>query len=77
MWSRTFANGFRAGGQLRKANGGLLTVNTVVAYEENVTAYNLTVNGIHTYYAATTPVLVHNSCGLASLGEGPEADVWV
>ncbi|GIF06913.1 hypothetical protein [Actinoplanes siamensis] len=31
-------------------------------------AYNLTVNGIHTYYvlAGMTPVLVHNSCPVAA-----------
>ena len=27
------------------------------------TAYNLAISGIHTYYAGSTPVLVHNSCG--------------
>jgi RHS repeat-associated protein len=31
-------------------------------YDRNLTAYNLQIDGIHTYYAGTTPTLVHNSC---------------
>jgi hypothetical protein len=29
---------------------------------ESLTAYNLQISGIHTYYVGVTPVLVHNSC---------------
>ena len=32
-------------------------------------AYNLEIEGIHTYYAGETPVLVHNSCEI----EEPES----
>jgi hypothetical protein len=59
----TYAIDLRAGEQVREADGTLLSVNAVHAYDEDVAAYNLTVDGIHTYYAGTTPVLVHNSCG--------------
>lgn len=59
----TYAIDLRVGGQVREANGTLLTITAVRTYDQDVTAYNLTVDGIHTYYAGTTPVLVHNSCG--------------
>lgn len=34
-----------------------------VTTSADLTVYNLTIDGIHTYYAGTTPTLVHNSCG--------------
>jgi hypothetical protein len=40
-----------------------LTISATHVYGRNLTAYNLQVDGLHTYYAGTTPVLVHNSCG--------------
>ena len=59
----TYADVLHTGDQLREANGSLLTITNVAVFDENVTAYNLTVNDIHTYYAGTSSVLVHNSCG--------------
>jgi hypothetical protein len=35
----------------------------LTVYSADITAYNLQIGNIHTYYAGTTPVLVHNSCG--------------
>jgi Pretoxin HINT domain len=70
--SFTYAIDLHPGDQLREANGGLITITNLVVFDEDVTAYNLTVNGIHTYYAGTTPVLVHNSCGPISMDEAVE-----
>ena len=58
----TFAIDLRPSDRVEGPKGELLAVTTVKAFDEFVTAYNLTVGGIHTYYAGTTPVLVHNSC---------------
>jgi len=57
-----YAIDLRVGDQVREADGTLLAITAVHAYDQDVTAYNLTVDGIHTYYAGSTPVLVHNSC---------------
>jgi RHS repeat-associated protein len=59
----TYAIDLRPGDKVREIDGTLLAVSATRVYDEDVTAYNLTVDGIHTYYAGTTPVLVHNSCG--------------
>jgi hypothetical protein len=59
----TYAIDLRPGDRVRKIDGTLLAVSATRVYEERVTAYNLSVGGIHTYYAGVTPVLVHNSCG--------------
>jgi hypothetical protein len=67
------------GDKVREPSGRLLFVRTIHAHVEDVTAYNLTVDGFHTYYAGTTPILTHNtncpvSAGVAgsepSLGSG-------
>lgn len=58
----TYAADLHIGDQVREANGQRIAVANVRNNDENVTAYNLTVDGIHTFYAGTTPVLVHNSC---------------
>lgn len=60
--SFVYAIDLHVGDQVREDNGQLITITNVQTFEESVTAYNLTVDGIHTYYAGTTPVLVHNSC---------------
>jgi hypothetical protein len=44
-------------------DGQSLQVTAVRVHAEDLTAYNLEIDGIHTYYAGETPVLVHNSCG--------------
>jgi len=60
----TYANALHVGDKLREPSGHLVPITKVRDYRANLTAYNLTVSGIHTYYvfAGTTPVLVHNSC---------------
>lgn len=65
----TYAIDLHPGDQVRQTDGTPLTVQTTRIYDADLTAYNLTVDDIHTYYAGTTPVLVHNSC----FGEAAEA----
>jgi hypothetical protein len=52
------------GDQLQTADGATAEVTTVRPYHQTETTYDLTINGLHTYYvlAGTAPVLVHN-CG--------------
>jgi hypothetical protein len=49
-------------GQIESTSGTLLTITGLSDYSADLTAYNLQIDEIHTYYAGTTPVLVHNSC---------------
>uniref|UniRef100_UPI00053B18E2 polymorphic toxin-type HINT domain-containing protein n=1 Tax=Kitasatospora sp. MBT63 TaxID=1444768 RepID=UPI00053B18E2 len=59
----TDAADLTTGDQLRQADGTTVTVESVHNYRTAPqTAYNLTVDDVHTYYvlAGTTPVLVHN-----------------
>ncbi|WP_370353772.1 RHS repeat-associated core domain-containing protein [Catenulispora sp. EB89] len=59
----TYAIDLRLGDLLRTPDGQYVRVQATRTYEENLTAYNLTVDGVHTYYvvAGDAPVLVHNS----------------
>lgn len=50
------------------ANGDRLTVASLGISEQDLTAYNLTVEGLHTYYAGGDSVLVHNA-GCANITE--------
>jgi Pretoxin HINT domain len=62
-WER--ADELDPGDTLRTANGKHLRVHGIRAYGgHTATAYNLTVDGIHTYFvvAGAAPVLVHNTC---------------
>ena len=61
----TYAADLRPGDKLLEPDGQLVGVREVRDYQADLTAYNLDVSGIHTYYvlAGATPVLVHNSCG--------------
>lgn len=43
------------------ANGDRLTVTSVGISVQDLTAYNLTITGLHTYYAGNEPVLVYNA----------------
>jgi len=43
-------------------DGRSLQIASLRVYGEDLVAYNLEIEGIHTYYAGQTPVLVHNSC---------------
>jgi hypothetical protein len=62
--TRTFtaAIDLRRGETVLSDNRHTLTIVDRRVYESDLTAYNLQVDGIHTYYAGATPVLVHNSC---------------
>jgi hypothetical protein len=54
----------KPGDQVQTLNGDTATVADVHAYHQQAATYDLTVNGLHTYYvtAGGTPLLVHN-CG--------------
>jgi len=72
MWDATTSTftdaiNVRVGEDLLGANGQLLAVTGERIYDQDLTAYNLQIDGIHTYYAGGTPVLVHNSCDPAEL----------
>jgi hypothetical protein len=59
----TTADHLNIGDQLQAANGRMVPVVEIRSYAAAVVTYNLTVDGVHTFYveAAQTPVLVHNS----------------
>jgi len=50
---------------LRTPDGTTVTVTANRAYSRHARTFNLTIEGLHTYYvlAGSTPVLVHNTCG--------------
>ena len=58
----TEAAALKPGDRLQTLDGALATVLAARPYSAAVTTYNLTVDDLHTYYAAAgqTPVLVHN-----------------
>jgi RHS repeat-associated protein len=64
--SRTFTTASRlhVGERLLEPSGRQIPITGIRNYQEALTAYNLEITGIHTYYifARTTAVLVHNSC---------------
>ena len=63
----------KAGDKLQQPDGTTATVLSVRLYHFTSTTYNLTVNGLHTYYvlAGNTPVLVHNdSCPVSGRSHG-------
>ena len=64
--TRTFTDAIdlRIGDKVLSAKGRTLAVSAEYVYDRDLTAYNLQIDGIHTYYAGSTPVLVHNSCGI-------------
>ena len=59
----TDAGKLHVGDRIETSNGSLITIAGLTTYSADLTAYNLQIDQIHTYYAGTTPVLVHNSCG--------------
>jgi len=74
-----YADALHRGDKLRESNGRDIRVAGIAIYTANVTAYNLTISGIHTYYvlAGTASVLVHNNCGPAEgSAAGPDEDGW-
>ncbi|AZI58100.1 hypothetical protein EH165_08060 [Nakamurella antarctica] len=50
------------GDKVLTAAGGTATITTKYVHGQDLTAYNLEIEGIHTYYAGNTPILVHNTC---------------
>lgn len=64
----TYAADLRPGDKLLEPGGQTIAVRAVRHYRADVTAYNLDISGIHTYYvlAGAAPVLVHNSCGVGT-----------
>jgi hypothetical protein len=62
-----YAIDLKAGDQVLSADGRRLTIRATRVYKEDLTAFNLAIDGIHTYYAGNTPVLVHNTCDLAGI----------
>ncbi|WP_326682740.1 polymorphic toxin-type HINT domain-containing protein, partial [Streptomyces sp. NBC_01237] len=65
------AEDLRAGQHLRTSAGKLERVADVKNWAQVAKVYNLTVADLHTYYvlAGSTPVLVHNSSGNASIDD--------
>ncbi|TGB00874.1 sugar-binding protein [Streptomyces sp. MZ04] len=57
------AGDLKPGMTLRTDDGRTVTVTAARQYQEHARTYNLTVEGLHTYYvlAGETPILVHNS----------------
>ncbi len=53
------------------SDGRRIAVVAVSVRAEDMTAYNLTIDGLHTYYVGRTPVLVHNAGGCTSLADLP------
>ncbi|MGW2806723.1 polymorphic toxin-type HINT domain-containing protein, partial [Streptomyces sp. NPDC001450] len=73
------AGDLKPGQTLRTSSGKAVTVVGVHRYHRLHSAYNLTVDQLHTYYvlAGSTPVLVHNTgpaCGLGGFKVGVTAD---
>jgi hypothetical protein len=56
----------KPGGKLQQPDGTTATVKKVHRYTATQVTYDLTINGLHTYYvvAGTIPVLVRNCEGL-------------
>ncbi|MFE7526646.1 polymorphic toxin-type HINT domain-containing protein [Kitasatospora sp. NPDC057542] len=70
----TNAIDLKPGDELREPDGSTARITSTRTYPQDVTAYNLTINGVHTYYvlAGATPVLVHNACGVTKPKEGEQ-----
>ena len=71
----TEASKLRIGDTIETTNGAQLTIAGLTTYDADLTAYNLQIDEIHTYYAGATPVLVHNSCGYTPAGGFAGSDI--
>ncbi len=72
------ASNLKPGTTLRTDDGRTVTVTATRQYRDHQRTYNLTIEGLHTYYvlAGETPVLVHNSnCNLNTLTRGQSDDI--
>ncbi|WP_211770932.1 golvesin C-terminal-like domain-containing protein [Kutzneria sp. CA-103260] len=70
----------KPGDELREPDGDLVAVVSVVSYLGQRTAFNLTVDDLHTYYVMVNgvAVLVHNSCRTArALGTAGETALGI
>ncbi|MFJ8085110.1 polymorphic toxin-type HINT domain-containing protein [Streptomyces sp. NPDC096205] len=66
------AGDLKPGMTLRTDDGRTVEVTGARQYTDHVRTYNLTVEGVHTYYAlaGSTPILVHNSDGVCGVWRG-------
>lgn len=73
----TDAVNLKPGDRLRGPDGQPVTVASTRVYEQNLTAYNLTIDAVHTYYveAGSTPVLVHNALKCVNLPSWKNIDI--
>ncbi|GAA0927045.1 polymorphic toxin-type HINT domain-containing protein [Streptomyces thermoalcalitolerans] len=64
------ADDLKPGMSLRTDDGRAVLVAAIRQYHDHQRTYNLTIEGVHTYYvlAGETPVLVHNSNGCRTFG---------
>jgi RHS repeat-associated protein len=67
------ASKLQPGDKIETSNGQLITITALTGYSADLTAYNLQISTIHTYYAGSTPVLVHNSCDPMSFNQMNQA----
>ncbi|MBO0884414.1 MAG: hypothetical protein J2P17_29600, partial [Mycobacterium sp.] len=67
------ANHLHPGDLLQSTHGGKVQVTATHRFHDTTTTYDLTINGLHTYYvlAGSTPLLVHN-CGDGSVSDETE-----
>ncbi|MEU9348392.1 RHS repeat-associated core domain-containing protein [Streptomyces sp. NPDC048278] len=67
------AGDLQAGQWLQTSSGTWVQITAIRRHTEQTTVYNLTVDGLHTYYvlAGTTPLLVHN-CGVDPAAVNPD-----
>ncbi len=70
----TDASKLRVGDKIETTHGHLIIVSGLTGYTADLTAYNLQISTIHTYYAGATPVLVHNSCRRPTVATRQAAD---
>lgn len=71
----TDAANLHIGDKIESTKGVLTTIAGLTSYAADLTAYNLQIDHIHTYYAGITPVLVHNSCGYTPAGGFADSDI--
>ncbi|MGI5518426.1 LamG-like jellyroll fold domain-containing protein [Streptomyces sp. CA-106131] len=71
----TQAYNLKAHDRLQNAAGGTTEILTTSSYTATQTTYDLTIDGLHTYYveAGNTPVLVHNCGGAQSTNGKPHS----
>jgi RHS repeat-associated protein len=67
------AGDLTVGDQVLTADGALLSVTGVYLHQQDLTAYNLSITDIHTYYAGDAGVLVHNTGPECSLNLASDA----